>query len=68
MGLESRCMAKAFLDDTRTRELICEDIARIQIDGGIVRLSTLFGDQQEIKGTIREIDFESGDVIVEATL
>ncbi len=61
------CMARAFRENTGARELICEDIAHLEVDGDIVRLSTLFGDEQKIKGTIREIDFQSGDVIIEAT-
>jgi predicted RNA-binding protein len=60
-------MAKAYRreGDAGQCELLLEDLARIEVEGETIRLSSIFGDTTEVKGTIREIDFQSGSVIVE---
>ncbi len=61
------CMAKAYRreGDAGEPKLLLEDLARIEVEGETIRLSSIFGDTTEVKGTIREIDFQGGSVIVE---
>ncbi len=57
------CMTKAYLDAGGERELLLEDVSRIEIDGPRVRVETLFGETRELEAQIKEIDFQSGSVI-----
>jgi len=58
------CLAKAFLKDNDERELVLEDVALIEIDDETLRLSTIFGEQKELQGVIKEVNFEDSSVIL----
>ncbi len=60
------CLAKAYRLSNGEQELVCEDLAVVQVEEGRVRISTLFGEQTVIEGRIKEIDFEAGSLIVES--
>ena len=59
------CLARAFLADKSDRELVLEDVALIEIDEGMLRLSTIFGEQKEIGGILKEVDFQNSRVVIE---
>ena len=59
------CLARAFLADKSDRELVLEDVALIEIDEGTLRLSTIFGEQKEIGGILKEVDFQNSRVVIE---
>lgn len=59
------CLAKAYSTKEGEDELLLEDVTRVEIEGARLRLSTLFGDEREIDGTIKSVDFQSGSVVVE---
>jgi predicted RNA-binding protein len=59
------CLAKAYSMEEGEDELLLEDVTRVEIDGPKLRLSTLFGDEREIAGTIKIVDFQAGNVVVE---
>ena len=61
------CLAKAFLKVSGERELVLEDVALIEIDNKTLRLSTIFGEQKEIQGVIKEVNFEDSSVILART-
>ncbi len=58
------CLAKAYFgkDDA---SLILEDVARLTIEGDKLRLATLFGEEKEVDGKIKEIDFMNSRVVLE---
>ena len=58
------CMAKVYREKGSERELVCEDLSLVEIDGKKLRFSTLFGDVKEIEGQILEIDFQGGSIVV----
>jgi len=59
------CLAKAYLGEPEEDEIILKDVASVKIDGEKLNLRSFFGEQREIEGTIREINFQSGKIIIE---
>ena len=61
------CLAKAFLGKVEKEDLIMEDISTVRVDGKKLNLRSLFGEQKEIEGIIKEIAFQNARIIVEQT-
>jgi len=61
------CLAKAYLGEPEEGEMILQDVASVKIDGGKLNLRSFFGEQKEVEGTIKEINFQSGKIIIEKT-
>lgn len=59
------CLAKAYLGTGETTELILEDVALLSIDGNKLNLRTLFGEQKEIEGLVKEVSFQNGQIVIE---
>lgn len=59
------CLAKAYLEGEGEKELLLEEVALIEIDDKMLRLSTIFGERKEIEGVIKSVDFQNSRVIVE---
>ena len=59
------CLGKAYLEADDKRELVLDSIASIEIADTKLKLSTIFGDQQELEARIKEIDFENSRIILE---
>ncbi len=55
------CLAKAY----RGQELLAEEIASVKVSDGKLLLTTIFGEQQEVTATIREIDFRDSRIILD---
>ncbi len=59
------CLAKAYFERDEKRELLLEDVALLEIDGRTLRLATLFGEERELQGKVRAVDFQQATVLVE---
>ncbi|MBW1882474.1 MAG: CooT family nickel-binding protein [Deltaproteobacteria bacterium] len=59
------CMVKAYIDAGSERELLLEDVSKVEIQGKQIRVETLFGEARELQAVIREIDFQGGSIILE---
>lgn len=59
------CLAKAYLSNDEESEFILEDIARLTVEGNNLNLRTLFGEQKEIRGIVKEVDFQNARIIIE---
>ena len=59
------CLATAYLGEPEENEMILEDVAAVKVDGGKLNLRSFFGEQKEIEGSIKEINFRSGKIIIE---
>ncbi len=59
------CLSKAYLDTNGRRELLMEEIASIQFEKDRLVVTTLLGEQKEIKAGVREIDFLQSRIILE---
>ena len=60
------CLSKAFLERDGEREIILEQVAAVSVSGGTLSLRNLFGEHREIDGRIREIDFLTHSIVLEA--
>ena len=59
------CLAKAYSCKGDETELILEDVSRMTIEGDNLQLRTLFGEQKEIRGLVKEVDFQNARIIIE---
>ncbi len=59
------CLSKAYVDKNGNRELLMEEVASLEIEGGKVLLKTLFGEQREIGANIKEINFLTHILVLE---
>ena len=59
------CLSKAYVDKNGNKELLMEQIASIDIEDNKLRLKTLFGEEKEVAGSIRQIDFMSHNIFLE---
>ena len=59
------CLAKAYLGDIDGGNLILEDVALLRIEGERLLLWSLFGEQKEVEGLIKEVDFQNSKLVIE---
>ena len=55
------CMSNAYIDDT----LFLESVDILKSDNGKIYLKNLFGEESVFEGTIKEISFTQGKIILE---
>jgi len=59
------CLSKAYVERNSDRELILEDVASVKIENNKLLFKTLFGEQKEVKASIRQIDFMTHSILLE---
>jgi len=59
------CLSKAHAGRNGKMELLFEEVASLKIEKGKILLKTLFGEQKEVWGNIKEIDFLDGQIFLE---
>jgi predicted RNA-binding protein len=59
------CLAKAYLGVSGEKELLAEDVTSLKTNDGKLLLTTLFGEQKEVKANITEIDFKASSILLE---
>jgi len=57
------CLATAYVNGEND-EPILQDIAHMRIDGKLVRLETLFGQEEVVTGRVLEVDFSKSKITV----
>lgn len=62
------CLSKAYLDKNGEKQLIMEDVSSVRMEDDTVFLSTLFGEKEEVKAGIKEIDFMTHSILLEETV
>ena len=60
------CMTNAYIETGGERELLLEDVSRVEVKGTRVRVETLFGESREIDAVITEIDFQNASIVLES--
>jgi len=58
------CLSKVFIQKNGERELLMEEVSAVNIEGGKLLFSTLFGEQKEINASISEIDFTTHSIVL----
>ena len=59
------CETNAFLKSEGSEELFLESLARVEVDGDMLYLTSVFGDKKTVNGRILEINFQGGKIIIE---
>ena len=59
------CLSKVFVDKNGERKLLMEEVTSVKIGGGKLFFKTLFGEQKEIEGNIKQIDFLAHTITME---
>ena len=59
------CLSKAYVERNGDRELILEDVASVKIENNKLLFKTLFGEQKEVKASIRQVDFMTHSIFLE---
>ena len=59
------CLSKAYVERHGGRELLMEEIASIAIENDRLRLKTLFGEEKEVYGSIKRIDFMTHNIYLQ---
>ena len=59
------CLSKAYVDRNGKRELVMEEVASVEFGDDKLLFKTLFGEQKEVKGSIKEIDFLTHSIFLE---
>ena len=59
------CLAKAYLSEDGGEDLVMEDVALLRIKGKKLLLNSLFGEQKEIEGLIKEVNFQNSKLVIE---
>ena len=61
------CLARAHLNKI-DEEPVLQDIARMQLQNGQVKLETLLGEEKVIPGTVVEVDFAASRILLDEHL
>ncbi len=59
------CETNAYLKSGGSDELFLESLARVEVDGDMLYLTSIFGDKKTVNGRILEINFQGGKIILE---
>ena len=59
------CLSKAYVEINGERELLMEELSSVEIKNNKLLLTTLFGEQKEIRAGIKQIDFLNHSIILE---
>ena len=58
------CELKVILIKGETRSMVMESVTKMIVDGQNVNLYGMLGEKETVKGSIKEINFGSGEAII----
>lgn len=59
------CLSKAYMEREKGEELLFDDIASVEVRDGTLKFSTVLGEEHEIEGGIKSIDFMENRIVLE---
>lgn len=59
------CESTVFIEKEGNRELLMEDVVRVDIDGDEIKLTGILGETQDTKGRIKEINLMTHTILIE---
>jgi len=59
------CETNAYLKSEGNDELLLESLARVEVDGDMLYLTSVFGDKKTVNGRILEVNFQGGKIVLE---
>ena len=60
------CLATAYKNSESKEQIICDNITRITIDGDMITLVDIIGDERKVEGKISSVDLTKSVVIIDA--
>lgn len=58
------CLSKAYLESGGENVLLLEEVVSVDVSGDTLRLKTILGEEKEVSGSIREIDFLTHRIVL----
>lgn len=59
------CLSKAYLTSGEGEELVLDEVSSLEIKGKTLLFTNILGEEQEIKGEVRSIDFMENKIVLE---
>ena len=59
------CLSKAYYEKEGEKQLVAGDITSMNVDGDILRFTTIFGEMKEVTAQVRRIDFLTHSILLE---
>jgi predicted RNA-binding protein len=59
------CDTNAYIKANGVEEMFLESLARIEVQGGMLSITNIFGEKKQLNGRITEINFQGGKVLLE---
>lgn len=59
------CLSRAYLETNGEREMLLEQVTSVEIAGDRLVLKTIFGEQKEMAGQLKQVDFVANTMILE---
>ncbi len=59
------CETNAYLKSEGSEALFLESLARVEVDGNMLYLTSIFGDKKTVNGRILEVNFQGGKIVLE---
>lgn len=59
------CESSVFIEKEGSRELLMDDVVRVDIDGDEIKLTGILGERQATKGRIKEINLMTHTISIE---
>ena len=60
------CLATAYKNAETKEQIICDNITKITVDGDIISLVDIIGDERKVEGRISMVDLTKSVVIIDA--
>ena len=60
------CLATAYKNTESKEQIICDNITKITIDGDMITLVDIIGDERKVEGRISSVDLTKSVVIIDA--
>ena len=61
------CLSKVYIKDTDKDNLVVDEAARLINNGGVITISTIFGNEKELKGyIINEVNLVENYIILKS--
>ncbi len=61
------CELKAYLLKEKKEEMVLDSVSQARVEGSIVVLRNLFGEEKRIEGILREVSLSKNRIVVEQT-
>ncbi|MBS3736484.1 MAG: CooT family nickel-binding protein [Candidatus Bipolaricaulota bacterium] len=59
------CLSKAYLASEEGEELILDEVSSVENEGGTLLFTNILGEEQEVEGEVRSIDFMENKIVLE---